>query len=99
MSDTQRIKRSPTKQPRGQKDISVLSWMGTLFLSSIPVINLIFFILWAITAKKTTRKRFARACLILLAIFAVAIALSIIFLAPQLTDLLTWLRDLVASWN
>ena len=37
MSEAQRVKK---------REISVLNWMGTLILASIPVVNLIMFIVW-----------------------------------------------------
>ena len=31
-------------------DVSTINWFGTLFLASIPVVNIVFFIIWALSA-------------------------------------------------
>ncbi|MEF9973876.1 MAG: hypothetical protein RR296_02260 [Clostridia bacterium] len=48
-----------------RRDISVLNWLGTLFLSIIPGVNLVMFFVWAFASKRATKRHFAIAALIL----------------------------------
>lgn len=57
--------RSSKKQP------SVLNWMGSLLLYSIPGINLIFLILSAIFAKSSAKRSFAIAGILLMVLCAI----------------------------
>ena len=63
--------------------ISVLNWMGTLLLCSIPGVNLIAIICFLIFAKNPSKKSYALALLLwaLIAIVAV-VALLLAFPAP-----------------
>lgn len=78
-----------------KREISVLNWLGTLFLASIPVVNLILFIVWAITCKRVGKRNFAIAALILIAVFIVLAVLAIAFFAPQILSFLEWLQGLM----
>ena len=50
----------------GKNRPSVLNWMGTLILYSIPGVNLIFLILSAIFAKSSAKRNFAIAGILLM---------------------------------
>lgn len=52
---------------------SILNWMGSLFLVSIPGVNLIFLILSAIFAKSSSKRSFAVAGILLMVLCAVLI--------------------------
>ena len=80
-----------SKKGKGYKQVSVGGWIGTLLLSSIPVVNLIMWIIWAFAAKKPSRKTFAIACLILTLICAAIIAAVISFFGTQILE---WARQL-----
>ena len=71
--------------------ISVLNWMGTLLLCSIPGVNVIAVICFLIFAKNPSKKSFALALLLWALIgIAVVVALLLAFPEPaaQLADLL-----------
>lgn len=77
--------------------ISILNWMGTLLLCSIPGVNIIAFICFMIFAKSPSKKTFAAAMLIwTFILLAAAIALLAVFPteAGQLAD---YLRELAAA--
>lgn len=73
-------------------DISIGSWMLTLLLMAIPVINLVPLLCWAIGSKKPSRRNYAIACLIWMLICVVAIALCLVLFHAQI---LTWLKAMV----
>ncbi len=50
---------------------SILNWMGSLFLVSIPGVNLIFLILSAIFAKSSSKRSFAIAGILLILLCAI----------------------------
>lgn len=54
-----------------KKQPSVLNWMGSLILYSIPGVNLIFLILSAIFARSSGKRGFAIAGILLMVLFAV----------------------------
>jgi len=76
---------------KNYKPVSVGGWLGTILLSAIPGINLIFWIIWAFAAKKPSRRSFSIAMLILTLLFA-ALAAAAIFLWG--TEILEWARAL-----
>ena len=80
-----------------KREISVLNWLGTLFLASIPVVNLILFIVWAITSKRVSKRNFAIAALILIAVFIVLAVLAIAFFAPQILSFFQWVQGLLGT--
>ena len=55
----------------GKNRPSILNWMGTLILCSIPGVNLIFLILSAIFAKSGAKRNFAIAGILLMVLFAI----------------------------
>lgn len=84
MSEAQRVKK---------REISVLNWLTTLILASIPVVNLIMFIVWIITSKRATKRNFAIAGLILVVLALVLCVAGIAFFAPQLLSFFQWIRQ------
>lgn len=76
---------------RKRKSISVLNWMGTLILSAIPGVNLIFFILSLIFAKSSSKRNYAGAALILSAILLLAAAAAFVFFGDELVK---WAEEL-----
>ena len=64
----------------GKNSPSVLNWMGTLILYSIPGLNVLFVILTAIFAKSTAKRRFAIAAILLMLLgIALVIAAFVVF--------------------
>ena len=71
---------SRTDDTPRRRGISVLNWMGTLILTSIPGVNIIALILFAALSKSRSKRTFAGAALILMAICAIlAIAAFMVF--------------------
>lgn len=58
-------------------EMTLGQWVGTLLLSSIPVVNIVLLILWAVTAQNMCKKRFAQAMLI---VMGIAFVVSFIFM-------------------
>ena len=73
------------------KKVSVMGWIGTLILSSIPVLNLIMWFIWAFSAKRPSRRTFAGACL-LLTLLCAALTVAAITLYGQ--EILEWARQI-----
>lgn len=73
------------------KKVSVGGWLGTIVLSSIPVVNLILWIVWAFAAKRPSRKTFAIAMIILTVLFAGLIAAAISLYGAEILE---WARNL-----
>lgn len=71
--------------------VSVLGWIGTLILSSIPGVNLILWIIWAFAAKCPSRKTFAIALLILTAFCVVVSAVCVSIWGMQMLE---WARSI-----
>lgn len=77
----------------GKKQPSVLNWMGTLILCSIPGVNLIFLILSAIFAKSSGKRNFAIASIIL-ALLCTIITFALFAIFPDyFTNLGQTLRE------
>ena len=91
MEDETMSEKKRSKKDKNYKRVSVGGWMGTLLLSSIPVINLILWLIWAFSAKRPSRKTYAIACLILTLIFAAAIAAVISFFGKEILE---WARQI-----
>jgi len=70
-----------------RRSVSVLNWMGTLILTSIPGVNVIALILFAALSKSRSKRTFAGAALILMAIFAVLFAVAFMVFGDWLTEL------------
>ncbi len=83
-----------SEAPRVKKrEISVINWLGTLILSSIPVVNLIMFIVWTVTSKRASKRNFAIAGLILILLALVLCVVGIAFFAPQILSFFQWVRQ------
>lgn len=73
--------------------ISILNWMGTLLLCSVPGVNLIFLICTLIFAKSPSKKNFAWALLVWgLLLCVIAAALLLVF-PTQSAELANMLRE------
>lgn len=77
---------------KGGKRISILNWMGTLVVCSIPGVNLIALILFIILAKNPSKRSFAIAGLILFAIMAVLICAAFLIFPEQMAEFAAYLR-------
>jgi len=74
----------------GYRPVSVMGWLGTLALSCLPVINIVMWFIWAFTARRPSRKTFARAMLLIALIF---IAVSLILILIYGESMLEWARS------
>ena len=76
---------------KNYRPVSVGGWIGTLLLSAVPGLNILLWIIWAIFAKRPSRRSFSIAMLILTFAFAALIALALFFHGA---DILDWARSL-----
>lgn len=77
--------------------ISVLNWMGTLLLLSIPGVNVISLICFLIFAKSPSKRSFAWA-IVLWALIAVVAVVALLLAFPQeLAQVSDLLRTVAAS--
>ncbi len=76
--------------------VSVLNWMGTIILTSIPGVNAIFVILTLIFAKSPSKRNYAWALLILTALI-VAGAAALLALFPEEAALLAEVLEVYAA--
>lgn len=74
---------------------SVLNWMGTLILYSIPGVNLIFLILSAIFAKSSGKRGFAIAGILLMLLCAVLVFAAFALFPDFFTRLTEAMRQAV----
>lgn len=74
---------------------SVLNWMGSLILYSIPGVNLIFLILSAIFAKSTGKRGFAIAGILLIILFALLTFAAFMIFPDFFTKLTQTMREAV----
>ena len=81
--------KSSKKQP------SVLNWMGSLILYSIPGVNLIFLILSAIFAKSNSKRSFAVAGILLIVLSAILIFVAFMVFPDFFTKLTETMRQSV----
>lgn len=77
--------------------ISILNWMGTLLLCSIPAVNLIALVCFAFFSKSPSKKSFAAAALLLMLIIVVAAAILLVALPGQVAELAALLRQSAAT--
>ncbi|MGN0803460.1 MAG: hypothetical protein ACI4MF_12775 [Candidatus Faecivicinus sp.] len=77
--------------------ISVLNWMGTLLLCSIPGVNVIAVICFLIFAKSPSKKTFAAAMLAWMIIAVIVCAALLLALPEQAADLANALREAAAA--
>ncbi|MBR0464796.1 MAG: hypothetical protein IJJ23_10550 [Clostridia bacterium] len=71
--------------------VSVGGWMGSILLSFVPVVNIVFWLMWAVSAKKPSRRTFAAACLWLTLIAAALCALCVTLWGREILE---WARQL-----
>ena len=76
---------------------SVLNWMGSLILYAIPGVNLIFLILSAIFAKSTSKRSFAIAGILLIAISALLTFIAFMIFPDFFTRLAEYMRQPMKS--
>ena len=76
--------------------VSVLNWMGTIILTSIPGVNAIFVILTLIFAKSPSKRNYAWALLILTALI-VSGAAALLALFPEEAALLAEVLEVYAA--
>lgn len=70
---------SQIPQPSKKDKVSVGSWMGTMLLSAIPIVNIICFFVWAFGTKtKPSKKTYAAACLIWILIGIILIGVALV---------------------
>ncbi len=69
-----------------KRGISVLNWIGTLILTGIPGVNIIALVLFATLGKSRSKRTFAGAMLILMAIGVVLSSAAFLIFGDQLTD-------------
>jgi heme/copper-type cytochrome/quinol oxidase subunit 2 len=73
---------------------SIGNWIGTFFLLSIPVVNVILSIIWAVSAKSKSKRNYFRAYLVMFAIFAVISIIVLIALGSAAAGLFEKLGNL-----
>ena len=71
---------------RKSSAVRVGNWMWTLLLASIPVVNIIFFIITAFATRKASKRSWAIANLIWLVISVALIACTVIFFGQNLLN-------------
>ena len=76
-----------------KKQPSVLNWMGSLILYSIPGVNLIFLILSAIFAKSTSKRSFAIAGILLIVLCALLTFIAFMIFPDFFTKLAEYMRQ------
>ena len=79
----------------GKRQPSVLNWMGSLILYSIPGVNLIFLILSAIFAKSTGKRNFAIAGILLIVLCAILVFVAFMVFPDFFTKLTETMRQSV----
>lgn len=77
--------------------ISILNWMGTLLLCSVPGVNLIAIICFMIFAKSPSKKSFAFAMLIWMLIAVVAVVALLAVFPTEAAELAASMRELAAA--
>lgn len=79
----------------GKRQPSVLNWMGSLILYSIPGVNLIFLILSAIFARSSSKRSFAIAGILLIVLCAVLTFAAFAIFPDFFAKLTQTMRDAV----
>ena len=77
-----------------KKGISLLNWLGTLLLCAIPGVNLITLIITAFAAKSRSKRNFAIAGIILIALCAAAVFAAFAIWGDEIV---LWARSLNAE--
>ena len=81
----------------GKNRPSVLNWLGTLILFSIPGLNLIFLILTIIFARSAAKRNFAIAGILLMILFAALIFGAFLAFPDYLAQLSATLKEMGRS--
>ena len=81
----------------GKNRPSILNWMGTLFLTAIPGVNLIFLILSAIFAKSPSKRGFAVAGILLILLVCVLVFVAFMVFPDFFRDLANKMRELAQT--
>ena len=81
----------------GKRTPSVLNWMGSLILYSIPGVNLIFLILSAIFARSSAKRGFAIAGILLLLLGAILLFAAFAVFPDYFNNLADIMRRSVAA--
>ena len=76
-----------------KKQPSVLNWLGSLILYSIPGVNLIFLILSAIFAKSSSKRSFAIAGILLIVLSALLTFIAFMVFPDFFTRLAEYMRQ------
>jgi hypothetical protein len=76
-----------------KKHVSTINWLGTLILSAIPGVHLVFVILTIIFAKAQAKRSFAIASLVLTVLHALGIVAAFLFLPEQMKNLAEIIRN------
>lgn len=79
------------------KKPSLLNWMGTLFLMTIPGVNLLALILFAIFARTQAKRSFAIAGILLALLYAVLVCAAFALFPDFFTKLADTLRGIPAA--
>lgn len=74
------------------KKISILNWMGTLLVCSIPGLNLVALILFIILAKSPSKRSFAIASLLWMVLITALICAAFLVFPAQLSEFAAYLR-------
>ena len=82
-----------------KKQPSVLNWLGSLILYSIPGVNLIFLILSVIFAKSTSKRSFAIAGIILIVLSALLTFIAFMIFPDFFTRLAEYMRQPLPARN
>lgn len=77
-----------------RKELSVGEWLLTLLLMSIPVVNIIMLIVWAVSESDARRRNFSRAYLIW---YAISLVVGIIIGFLCSTFILSLFASIAAS--
>ncbi|MGI6237561.1 MAG: hypothetical protein ACOYI7_08460 [Candidatus Excrementavichristensenella sp.] len=102
MSEVQHVRRREVsageREGAGQyprkREVSVLNWMGTLILSAIPVVNLIFFIVSICKSRQPSKRNYAIAMIILIVLALLLAFAGVAFFADELV---AWLQTVRSS--
>ncbi|MBO7600642.1 MAG: hypothetical protein J6S95_05790 [Lachnospiraceae bacterium] len=70
----------PYQDPKNLEPVPIGTWLGIMFLSLIPCVNIIMLFVWAFSEGRESRKNWAKAQLIFIAIMIVLeIVLMVLF--------------------
>lgn len=77
--------------------VSIINWMLTILVCSIPVVNIIAYILFIIFARVRSKRKFAIAGLILQILLIVLAIVAIVFFPEWISKLAEWVRSLLPA--